>query len=137
MAFEIQILTGAGVPIFQQIVDQTRLAVARGTLREGDQLPSVRAMAERLVVNPNTVARAYAELAREGLLDGQQGKGVFISKPRRQVYTKAERLRRLEPALDALIHQALSLNFSADDLREALDKKITQMNLPTGEKGGH
>ena len=110
MAIDLKISPGSGTPIFRQIVDQVRLAVARKATVEGDQLPSVRALAERLVLNPNTVARAYAELSREGLIETRQGKGVFIAS-RRQVYTRAERLRRLEPALAALINEAVALNF--------------------------
>ena len=66
MNLNIAINTGSATPIYKQITDQVRLAVATGRLAVGDQLPSVRAMAEELVVNPNTVARAYTDLAREG-----------------------------------------------------------------------
>src|SRR5688572_14444745 len=102
--FEFQISPGAASPIFKQIVDQVRLAVATGRLAAGVQLPSVRALAERLLVNPNTIARAYAEMAREGMIDSQPGRGVFVARPR-QVYTRAERLRRLEPLVDALLNE--------------------------------
>jgi GntR family transcriptional regulator len=128
MAFFFTIQTGSIVPIYRQIVDAVRLGVANGTLAPGEQLPSVRALAEQLVINPNTVARAYGELAREGVLDGQAGKGVFIAKPR-AVYTKAERLHRIEPAVESLIHQAIALNLSVQDLRQALEKKLQHMKL--------
>jgi len=124
--FDIQIAPNSSVPIFKQIVDQVRLAVATGAVDAGHQLPSVRALAQRLVVNPNTVARAYADLTREGFLDTQQGKGVFIA-PQRQVYTKAERLRRLEGPLDEFVRQALSLGFEAEELYQAVDRKIVQL----------
>ena len=128
MALDLKIAPGSSTPIFRQIVDQVRLAVARGAADEGDQLPSVRALAERLVLNPNTVARAYAELSREGLIETQQGKGVFVAS-RRQVYTRAERLRRLEPALDALVNEAVALNFSPAELIDVLQRKLAKMNL--------
>jgi len=124
--FDIQIAPNSPVPIFKQIVDQVRLAVATGAVDAGHQLPSVRALAQRLVVNPNTVARAYADLTREGFLDTQQGKGVFVA-PQRQVYTKAERLRRLEGPLDEFVQQALSLGFEAEELYQAVDRKIVQL----------
>ena len=131
VAIELKISTGSATPIFRQIVDQVRLAVARGAAGadEGDQLPSVRALAERLVLNPNTVARAYAELAREGLIETRQGKGVFVAAARRQMYTRAERLRRLEPALDALVNEAVALNFSPAELIDVLQRKLAKMNL--------
>ena len=131
MALQLRISTGSATPIFRQIVDQVRLAVARGSADEGDQLPSVRALAERLVLNPNTVARAYAELAREGLIETRQGKGVFVAAAarRQQMYTRAERLRRLEPALDALVNEAIALNFAPAELVDVLEKKLAKMNL--------
>jgi GntR family transcriptional regulator len=125
---QISITTGSSVPIFRQIVDQVRLAAARGAVRAGEQLPSVRALAERLVVNPNTVAKAYAELAADGLIETHQGKGVFIAAPR-QVYTEAERLHRLEPAIDALIHQAIALNHPAQQLAHAVDRRVDELEL--------
>lgn len=135
MAIQLTIQTGSIVPIYRQIADAVRLAVATGTLVPGEQLPSVRALAEQLVINPNTVARAYGELSREGILDGQAGKGVYIGRPR-QVFTKAERLRRIEPAIEALVNQALGLNLSPQDLRQAVEKKLQQMNLAeTPERG--
>src|SRR5439155_9329596 len=129
MPLEITIVANSQSPIFKQIVDQIRLAAATGEIEPGHQLPSVRALAQKLVINPNTVARAYAELTREGLLETQQGRGVFIAIPR-QIYTKAERLRRVEPALEAFMHQAISVGFSTDDIHEAIDRKAAQLNLP-------
>src|SRR5580692_6465658 len=119
MAFIPEILLGSGVPIFRQVIDQIRLAVATGRLAEGEQLPSVRVLAEKLLVNPNTIAKAYSELARERVIDTQQGRGVFIA-PLRQMYNKAERARRLTPLLDALVHEAVSLGYDADEIHDAL-----------------
>jgi GntR family transcriptional regulator len=128
MAFEFNISPGGASPIFRQIVDQVRLAIATHRLAPGDQLPSVRALAERLVVNPNTIAKAYGELAREGVIDAQQGRGVFIAPPRR-MYTKAERLRRLAPLIDAVVHEALSLGFSPQELMESIQQRLTKLNV--------
>jgi GntR family transcriptional regulator len=126
MAFNLEISPGNPNPIFKQIVEQVRLAVRMGTLSEGDQLPSVRSLAERLLVNPNTVARAYGELMRDGLIDGQQGRGVFISRAR-QMYTKAERQRRISPLIDALANEGLWLGFTADELIEAVAQKLAKV----------
>ena len=95
MALELSISTGNSSPIYKQIVDQVSMAIASGQLAPGDALPSVRAVAERLVINPNTVARAYGDLARDGLVVGQPGRGLTVA-PRRRMLSEEERNRRLE-----------------------------------------
>ena len=135
-AFDIHITTGAGAPIYRQIVDQVRLAVATGALAAGHAMPSVRSLAERLVVNPNTVIKAYGELVRDGVLESQQGLGFFVAE-KRQVYSKAERRRRLRQAVDNLIHEAVFLDFTADEIRKAVDEKLAELDLqpkPAGER---
>ena len=125
MPLEISITTGSAVPIYRQIVDQVCRAVATGQLVPGEQVPSVRALAEQLVINPNTVARTYADLIREGVLEAQKGKGVFVAR-RRAVYTKAERLRRLEATLDAFVNEGVRLGFTPEELRDALERKLRE-----------
>jgi GntR family transcriptional regulator len=131
VAFTFQISTGSATPIYKQVTDQVRLAVATGRLAVGDPLPSVRALAEELVVNPNTVARAYADLAREGILEARAGLGVFVTRKRR-VFTREEGRRRLEPLLDSLISEAMALDYTPRDLREAFDRKLAKWTPPKG-----
>jgi GntR family transcriptional regulator len=134
--FQIEIATGTGSPIYRQIVDQVRLGAATGALAPGQGMPSVRNLAERLVVNPNTVARAYADLVRDGVLEAHQGRGVFVAATKRQVYSLAERLRRMQQALDTFIHEAVFLDFTADEIRNAVDEKLSDLDLtakPAGE----
>jgi GntR family transcriptional regulator len=126
-AFHVNITTGAGTPIYRQIVDQVRLAVATGALPAGEALPSVRTLAERLLINFNTVAKAYAELVRDGVLESLQGKGFFVAQ-KRQIYSKAERLRRLRQAADSFIHEAVFLDFTADEIRKAVDEKLAALD---------
>src|SRR5580692_6680090 len=133
-AFHINVTTGANTPIYRQIVDQVRLAVATGTLVAGHAMPSVRSLAERLLLNANTVVKAYAELVRDGVLESQQGMGFFVAE-KRQVYSKAERLRRLRQAVDTFIHEAVFLDFTADEIRKAVDDKLAALDRaakPTG-----
>ena len=125
MNFNITISTGSNTPIYKQITDQVRLAVVTGKLAVGDQLPSVRALAEDLVVNPNTVARAYADLTRDGLIESRAGRGVFITR-KRKVFTREEGWRRLEPLIDAAIGEAMAMDFTHQELREAFEKKLGQ-----------
>src|SRR6188474_231170 len=101
------------------------MAVATGRLAVAEQLPSVRALAESLVLNPNTVARAYADLAREGVIESRPGRGVFII-PKRRVFAREEARRRLEPLINTLISEGLAMDFSPDDLQEAFVKKLSQ-----------
>jgi len=72
-----------GQPLYVQLVQQIRHAAESGALRDGDQLPGIRTLAEELVVSPNTVAKAYSELEHEGLLELRQGSGAFICLDRR------------------------------------------------------
>lgn len=130
MAFELNISTGSSVPIFRQIVDQVRCAASNGSLALGDRLPSVRALAERLLVNHNTVAKAYNDLIRDGVIESRQGLGVFVAR-RRAIYTKAERNRRLDAALDAFLSEALVLDFSREEIQLALERKL-EANMPSG-----
>jgi GntR family transcriptional regulator len=134
--FHINITTGAGTPIYRQIVEQVRLGVATGSLAPGDAMPSVRSLAELHVVNPNTVVKAYAELVRDGMLESHHGKGFFVAE-KRQVYSRAERLRRLRQALDAFVHEAVFLDFTADEIRQVVDEKLDNLDLqpkPAGER---
>jgi GntR family transcriptional regulator len=136
MPVTFNINTGSNTPIYKQITDQVRLAVTNGKLGVGDQLPSVRALAEDLVVNPNTVARAYADLMREGLLESRSGRGVFIT-TKRKVYSRAEGRRRLEPLLSTLIGEAMVLDFKPEELREAFEEQLSKWKQSKGEpKGG-
>ncbi|HWQ90070.1 MAG TPA: GntR family transcriptional regulator, partial [Clostridia bacterium] len=114
MAFTFNISTGSTTPIYRQIADQVRLGVATGKLGVGDSLPSVRNLAEELVVNPNTVARAYTDLARDGMLETRAGLGMFIARKRR-VFTREEGWRRLEPLLDSLMGEAMALDFTPEE----------------------
>ena len=123
MNLSIAILTGSDTPIYKQITDQIRLAVATGKLAVGDQLPSVRALAEEAVVNPNTVARAYGDLARDGLIESRAGRGVFVTRKRR-VFTREEGWRRIEPLIDGLIGEAMAMDFTRDELRDSFEKKL-------------
>jgi GntR family transcriptional regulator len=132
MPLTCNINPGSNIPIYRQITEQVRLAVTTGKLTVGDPLPSVRALAEELVVNPNTVARAYSELMREGLLEARAGRGVFIA-PKRKVYSRAEGWRRLEPLLNALIGEAMILDFTRAELREAFEEKLSKWKNSKGE----
>lgn len=131
--FRIKVAPGSGLPIYRQIADQIRQAVVSGSLNVGDGLPSVRALAKELVVNPNTVAKAYAELTRDGILESQPGRGVSVG-TRRQVFSKAERDRRLGAALDTFLSETLAIGCTARQIREAVDMRLQKLT-PEPSKG--
>lgn len=119
------------LPDLRQLTEQVRLAVATGKLGAGGPLPSVRALAEELAINTNTVARAYAELARDGLIEARPGRGVFVTRKRR-VFTREEGWRGLEPLLESLIGGAMAMDFSPEELQEAFEKKLRKWTQPKG-----
>ena len=129
-SFRITITTGSGTPIYRQIIEQVRLGVATGALVAGDAMPSVRMLAEENLVNPNTVVKAYAELVRDGVLESHHGKGFFVAQ-KRQVYSRAERLRRLRQAVEAFVHEAVFLDFTADEIRQVVNEKLANLEVET------
>jgi GntR family transcriptional regulator len=126
MSLTLSISPASDVPIFRQIVQQIHRAVARSHLRVGEQLPAVRTLAETLVINPNTVARSYQELIRDGVLESRSGRGVFVSE-RRQVFSDVERARRLEHAAEQLCHEAVLLGSRLSEVREILEVKWKEL----------
>jgi GntR family transcriptional regulator len=126
MAIRFNISPGSQSPIYRQIIDQARLAIATGKAQPGDPLPSVRALAEELVVNPNTIAKAYSQLAAEGLIETQPGKGVFFAAIR-QVYSQAERARRIDHALETFIQEALCLGLTSGEARALFESKLNRL----------
>jgi GntR family transcriptional regulator len=122
MSLAFSISPASDVPIFRQITQQVQQAVATGRLKVGEQLPGVRVLAEELVINPNTVARAYQELIREGVLESQPGRGVFVTE-RRQVFSDEERERRLQRAAEQLCHEGILLGAALTEIRAVLDAK--------------
>lgn len=120
-------ISSDGVPIYQQIVDQIQYRIMSGQLRAGDELPTIRGLAEDLRVNPNTVARAYRELENEGLVEKRRTTGTFVAELP-ETRSVAERRRLLAPHLDKLIIQSRQLGFSVDDLVDQLHKRDVQIS---------
>lgn len=123
---QIIIAPGNSLSIYRQITDQIKRAVATEKLSVGDSVPSVRQLAKDLVINPNTVAKAYAELVREGVLESQQGRGYFVAK-KKSIYSRAERLRRLDEAIDGVISEAITLDFTPDEVQTRLELRLEKL----------
>jgi DNA-binding transcriptional regulator YhcF (GntR family) len=115
----------SGVPVYRQIMDQVRGAMASGSLSAGDQLPTVRQLAVDLAINPNTVARAYRELELGGLLETHQGTGSFISAQKIK-RGDAERERQLAQIAGDCVSRAGAMGFTVDDVVEYLRKSAAE-----------
>ena len=122
----IQVATGDPRPIGRQIVDAVRMQIATGELTQGDQLPSVRGLAQQLMINPNTVAKAYAELTTEGWLESRQGTGLFVAAPRQRL-SDAERERRLDDAIGRFVNDVIPLGFPPDEVQDRVAHEFRQL----------
>ncbi len=127
---EFSISASSRTPICRQLVHQIREAVARGRLQPEERLPSVRELSRSLVVNPNTVARVYTELERDGILNTRPGLGVFVAQPGNDLSRKV-RAERLQQALDRALTEAVHLGFSAEDVLALIAQRAKQYQWPT------
>ena len=125
-SFAFRLDSHGGVPVYRQIIDQVQAAVSAGVLAVGDQLPTVRQVAVDLVINPNTVARSYQELIREGILESRSGRGVFVAE-RRQVFSDLERNRRLQHVAEQLCHQAIMLGVELPEVLAVLEAQWKEL----------
>lgn len=109
-------------PIYLQIVNQVKLQVSAGRLQPDEELPSIRALAERLMINPNTVARAYRELELAGIVTKRRTTGSYISQSAQPVQ-KRERLQMLAEKVDSLLVDAKQLNVGTDEIIDLIHER--------------
>lgn len=119
----LQINPSLRLPIYAQIVEQIKLSLASGTVGTGERLPSIRELAVELRVNPNTVAKAYSELEREGVVNKVRGKGVYVSE-RNDVFAEKEKKRIVAQRLRQALVDAYHLGVDTDKARRILDEEI-------------
>ena len=128
----IHISTKDGVPIYQQIITQIKHMVASGRLRPNEEVPPIRVLAEQLLINPNTVARAYRELETSGVLISRRGSGTRVAEMGSPLgYT--ERLRLLNERIEGLLVEANQLDFTLEDIIELIREK--NKNFDISERG--
>ena len=123
---EIRINTSDGTPIYSQIVNQVKYLIASGRLTNGEQLPPVRKLAEKLMVNPNTVARAYRELEMEKAIVSRRGSGVFVDGSESPL-AKREKNKVLTERIDALLAEAEMLQVDFDTLDQLIERRKTEL----------
>ena len=119
---QINISSNDGVPIYIQIVNQVKHLAASGRLAPGDELPPIRVLAEQLVVNPNTVARAYLELERTGLVTKRHGSGTYLSETRAPL-PQREKIKILASRADALLTEAKHLDVELTEVIKLLRER--------------
>ena len=126
MNFDVEFTTH--VPIYIQLSEQVKHAIASGELKPGDQLPTVRQLAADLRVNFNTIARAYRALDEEGIISTQHGRGTFILEPSSERKSAALRREDLEALTEHFLVEVGKLEFSADEVLELVGEKIKSWN---------
>ncbi|HEY3968087.1 MAG TPA: GntR family transcriptional regulator [Planctomycetaceae bacterium] len=129
---QIHISAGDGVPIYVQIVNQVKYLVASGRLKAGDELPPIRVLAERLIINPNTVARAYRELETAGLVEKRRTAGTYVS-DQGSPLARRERVKILSERIDALLAEARQMNISQADLLKLIEQRHASIE-PSGNE---
>ena len=129
----LQIDFKSGKPVYLQLVDQIRYAAASGALRAGDALPTIRPLAEELRVNRNTIAKAYAELENQGVIETIPGKGCFV-KENNSPFTKSVRNKLLITEIDEAVVTAHHLQVDREKflalVKERLDYFEQKSNQP-------
>ncbi len=124
----LQVVTGDPRPIARQITDGVKRLIAGGELQAGDALPSVRGLAQQLSINPNTVAKAYAELTAEGWLLSRVGLGLFVAEQRQRL-SDAERARRLDEAVDRFVGDVIGLDYPSDSILDRVADELSHYDV--------
>ena len=119
---QIHISANDGLPIYLQIVKQVKYLVASGRLAPGQELPAIRVLAERLMVNPNTVARAYRELETAGVVEKRRTAGTFVS-DQGSPLARRERTKILSQRIDALLAEARQMDISFEDVVKLIEQR--------------
>ncbi len=126
---QIHISSSDGVAIYVQIVNQVKYLVASGRLTPGAELPPIRVLAERLLINPSTVARAYRELEAAGIVEKRRTAGTYVS-DQGSPLARRERMKILAERIDALLAEARQMNISLEDVIKLVEQRNTAMQPP-------
>src|SRR5262245_26948999 len=121
----------SGVPIYLQLMEQVKHAIETGALRPGDQLPGIRPLAEELVINPNTVAKAYRELEHEGVVELRHGAGAFVSGAARGK-SETEKVKAAQTVMSGAVERLRVKGLSDEEIRRLFEAAL----LKQGKTGG-
>ena len=130
---EIRITPSDGTPIYLQVVNQVKRLVASGRLGPGEELPPIRALAEQLRVNPNTIARAYRELEQAGVVEKRRTAGTYVSGAGSPL-AREERMKLLAERADALLVEARQMDVSADEILALIRERDAALRPPAEDR---
>ena len=123
-----------GVPIYLQLMEQVKHAVETGALRPGDQLPGMRPLAEELVINPNTVAKAYRELEHEGVIELRHGAGAFVT-AQGASGKAADKVRAAQPVVAAAVERLRARGLTDEEIRRLFEAELAGLTRTGGHRG--
>jgi GntR family transcriptional regulator len=127
-----RVTTSSGVPLYLQLMDQVRHAIEMGALRPGDRLPTIRAVAEDLVINPNTVVRAYRELQHEGIIELKHGSGAFVTD---SMTGRMKLTRKAQTIVQSALTRLAELGLTENEMRRLFENEVAQLHA-VGPSGG-
>lgn len=114
----------SGIPLYLQLKEQVRHAIETGALKAGDQLPTIRKMAEDLVMNPNTVARAYRELQQEGTIELKHGSGAFVGE---SVSGRVRVTRKAQTIVQSALNRLVDLGLTEEEIRRLVENDLAEL----------
>jgi len=124
----------SGVPIYLQLMEQVKHGIETGALRPGDQLPGIRPLAEELVINPNTVAKAYRELEHEGVIELRHGAGAFVSK-NAGAKQLTEKVRAGQAVVAAVVERLRGRGVTDEEIRRLFEAELAGLGKAGGNRG--
>ena len=124
----------SGVPIYLQLMEQVRHAIETGALRSGDQLPGIRPLAEELVINPNTVAKAYRELEHVGVIELRHGAGAFVAGAAREKKL-TDRLRAGQAIVASAVDKLRARGVTEAEIRRLVEAELTRQTVKGDQRG--
>jgi GntR family transcriptional regulator len=128
----IHVNPASGTPIYLQLMEQVKHAIETGAVRAGEQLPTLRKIAEELVINPNTVVRAYRELENEGVVEIRHGLGVFVSPSASRAKISRKSRSIAQTAVERLVAEGLT----EDEIRRLLENELALMRTTVHGRNG-
>ena len=117
----IRLNPSSGTPLYVQLVEHLKHSIEAGAITAGEQLPSVRRMAEELLINPNTVVRAYRDLEEEGILLLKHGSGVFV---RESVVARTALMSKAEPIVRSAVDRLAAFDLSEEEIRRLMENEL-------------
>jgi GntR family transcriptional regulator len=123
----------SGVPIYLQLMEQVKHGIETGALRPGDQLPGIRPLAEELVINPNTVAKAYRELEHEGVIELRHGAGAFVSR-NGHAAEAADKFRAAQTVVSAAVKQLRSRGVTDGEIRRLFEAELAGLSAGSSKE---